>query len=64
MIGFEDVYYESKLGNMRIEQGLSHLKNANYKIYVLTIIETLGIVMVTCWQIWYIKKLLGDQHIV
>ncbi|CAD8144022.1 unnamed protein product [Paramecium octaurelia] len=59
--GLQELYYDHKFQQIRYESSTQQVKEANKKIYVFTVIETIFIVLVTIWQIWYIKRLYNKR---
>ncbi|CAD8048658.1 unnamed protein product [Paramecium primaurelia] len=60
-IGLQELYYDHKFQQIRYESSTQQVKEANKKIYAFTVIETIFIVLVTIWQIWYIKRLYNKR---
>ena len=48
----------------RFEAGFESMKNANHKLMILTFVETVVVVGVTVWQVWYIKSLFDNRRLV
>ncbi|CAD8058845.1 unnamed protein product [Paramecium sonneborni] len=59
--GLQELYYDHKFQQIRYESSTQQVKEANKKIYIFTVIETIFIVLVTIWQIWYIKRLYNKR---
>ncbi|CAD8151670.1 unnamed protein product [Paramecium pentaurelia] len=59
--GLSELYYDHKFQQIRYESSTQQVKEANKKIYIFTVIETIFIVLVTIWQIWYIKRLYNKR---
>ncbi|KAM3133341.1 hypothetical protein pb186bvf_014502 [Paramecium bursaria] len=56
-----DVYYGHKFQQIRVETSTDVVREANKRILIFTAIETVIILIVTGWQIWYIKKLFKNS---
>ena len=45
----------------RVGEGFSTIKNANERVLWFTLLETIAILGVTFWQVFYIKRLLKNS---
>ncbi|CAK62261.1 unnamed protein product (macronuclear) [Paramecium tetraurelia] len=59
-----DVFYSTKLNELKSKGALADVQKINKQLMILTFIETVAICGVTAWQVYYIKKLLNDRRLV
>ncbi|KAM3132201.1 hypothetical protein pb186bvf_015661 [Paramecium bursaria] len=57
----KDIFYGTKLSQMRSNNAYNQMKSANQRLMYLTFLETFAICGVTFWQVWFIKNLLKDS---
>jgi hypothetical protein len=49
---------------MRQEGGYETLESTHTKLLIFNLIETLAIVSITAWQVFYIKKILDNRRLI
>jgi hypothetical protein len=54
----------SKITSSKTELTYTSFRDANNRMIGLTLIETLAIVGISFWQVWYIKRLLNNRRLV
>eukprot|EP01017_Pseudomicrothorax_dubius_P038836 TRINITY_DN587_c0_g2_i1.p1 TRINITY_DN587_c0_g2~~TRINITY_DN587_c0_g2_i1.p1 ORF type:complete len:291 (+),score=100.22 TRINITY_DN587_c0_g2_i1:177-1049(+) len=59
-----DIHVETKFSYKRAETHLATIKGTHARVFLFTILESLGIIVTSLWQIYYIKKLLDNKRII
>lgn len=53
----KDIYFEHRFAQRKFDSGHKSMKDTNTRIMYFTLAETVMIITVTFWQIWFIKRL-------
>ncbi|CAD8193461.1 unnamed protein product [Paramecium pentaurelia] len=59
-----DNYFYDKMAAQQFEGGLREVQNANNKLLIFSLIEVIGIIAITGWQVFYLKRILSNQRII
>lgn len=62
--GLNDIMYETKFSQQRRESGYEQLQQTHQKLLYFTIFETLVIVGVSVWQVYYIKNIIDQRRLI
>ncbi|CAD8057683.1 unnamed protein product [Paramecium sonneborni] len=60
--GLNDLMFDTKFSQQKREGGYQFLRDNNSMYFIYTIIETLIILIVSIWQVFYIKRIIGVQR--
>jgi p24 family protein beta-1 len=61
--GLKSFEIESSFGQLRQETQFQVIASANTSVFWLSLAESLGIILVTLWQVYYIKRLLNNRRV-
>lgn len=59
----KDFQVDSQFAQLRQETHYSTVAGANKNVFWFSLLESLGVILVTVWQIYYIKKLLDNRRV-
>ncbi|CAK89966.1 unnamed protein product (macronuclear) [Paramecium tetraurelia] len=59
-----DNYFYDKMAAQQFEGGLREVENANNKLLLFSLIEVIGIIAITGWQVFYMKRILSNQRMI
>ncbi|CAD8190384.1 unnamed protein product [Paramecium octaurelia] len=59
-----DNYFYDKMAAQQFEGGLREVSKANAKLLLFSLIEVIGIIAITGWQVFYLKRILSNQRII
>ncbi|CAD8090107.1 unnamed protein product [Paramecium primaurelia] len=60
----KDNYFYDKMAAQQFEGGLREVQIANNKLLIFSLIEVIGIIAITGWQVFYLKRILSNQRII
>ncbi|CAD8104428.1 unnamed protein product [Paramecium sonneborni] len=63
-MAMRDNYFYDKMAAQQFEGGLREVQNANNKLLLFSLIEVIGIIAITGWQVFYLKRILSNQRII
>ncbi|CAD8109709.1 unnamed protein product [Paramecium sonneborni] len=63
-MAMRDNYFYDKMAAQQFEGGLREVQNANNKLLLFSLIEIIGIIAITGWQVFYLKRILSNQRII
>lgn len=58
-----DFQVDSQFTNLRQESHYKTVAGANRNVFWFSLIESIGIILVTAWQVYYIKNLLDNRRV-
>lgn len=59
----KDFQVDNQFAQLRQETHFKTVASANVNVFWFSLIESLGVIAVTAWQIYYIKKLLDNRRV-
>lgn len=59
----KDFQVDSQFASLRQETHYKTVAGANKNVFWFSLLESLGVILVTVWQIYYIKKLLDNRRV-
>lgn len=59
----KDFQLDQQFAQLRMESHYKTVADANRNVFWFSLLECLGVVLVTAWQIFYIKKLLDNRRV-
>ncbi|CAK94199.1 unnamed protein product (macronuclear) [Paramecium tetraurelia] len=62
-MAMRDNYYFDKITGQIFEGNLSQIQKSNEELLMFSIIESVGVVLITIWQVYYIKRMAGNQRL-
>jgi p24 family protein beta-1 len=60
----KDFQLDSQFAQLRQETHYNTVAGANKNVFWFSLLESMGVVAVTAWQIYYIKKLLDNRRVI
>eukprot|EP00826_Nyctotherus_ovalis_P065101 TRINITY_DN9561_c0_g2_i1.p1 TRINITY_DN9561_c0_g2~~TRINITY_DN9561_c0_g2_i1.p1 ORF type:complete len:251 (-),score=65.81 TRINITY_DN9561_c0_g2_i1:54-806(-) len=60
--GLSDVTVQQRFLNNRKERQNRHILRVGRRSLYITVVESIGVICITIWQVYYIKKLLDAKH--
>ncbi|CAD8184109.1 unnamed protein product [Paramecium octaurelia] len=62
IMAMKDNYFFDKIAGQQFEGNLEEIQNSNYKLLLFSLIEILGVIFITIWQVFYLKRIVGNQR--
>ena len=62
--GIKDFQMEQQFAQLRQESHYKTVQNANRNLFWFSILECLGIIAVSTWQVYYIKKIMDHRRMI
>ncbi|CAD8110206.1 unnamed protein product [Paramecium sonneborni] len=62
-MAMKDNYYFDKITGQQFEGYLREIQNSNNKLFLFSFIEIVGLIFITIWQVYYLKRILGNQKL-
>ncbi|CAD8199236.1 unnamed protein product [Paramecium pentaurelia] len=62
-MAMRDNYYFDKMTGQKFESNLREVQNSNENLYIFSIIEIVGMILITLWQVFYLKRIINNQRI-
>ena len=59
----KDFQVDNQFAQLRQETHFQTVASANNNVFWFALVESLGVLAVTAWQIYYIKKLLDNRKV-
>ncbi|CAK91323.1 unnamed protein product (macronuclear) [Paramecium tetraurelia] len=63
LMAMKDNYFFDKIAGQQFEGNLEEIQNSNSKLLLFSLIEILGVIFITIWQVFYLKRIVGNQRI-
>ncbi|CAD8098500.1 unnamed protein product [Paramecium primaurelia] len=62
-MAMRDNYYFDKMTGQKFESNLREVQNSNENLFIFSIIEIVGMILITLWQVFYLKRIINNQRI-
>ncbi|CAD8158545.1 unnamed protein product [Paramecium octaurelia] len=62
--GINDIMFETKFSQQRRESGYESMQTTHQRLFYFTILETLVIIAVSVWQVYYIKSIIDNRRLI
>ncbi|CAD8076458.1 unnamed protein product [Paramecium primaurelia] len=63
IMAMKDNYFFDKITGQQFEGNLQEIQNSNNKLLLFSFIEILGVIFITIWQVFYLKRMVGNQRL-
>ncbi|KAM3133677.1 hypothetical protein pb186bvf_014223 [Paramecium bursaria] len=63
-INTRDIYVRSKLSQHHYNSGYETLNQAEDKLLIYSLVETISIIAITVWQVFYLKRILSNEKFI
>lgn len=60
----KDFQLDQKFAQLRQDAHMKTVSDANTSLFWLSLLECVGVVAVSLWQVYYIKKLLDNRRVI
>ncbi|CAK77274.1 unnamed protein product (macronuclear) [Paramecium tetraurelia] len=62
--GINDIMFETKFSQQRRESGYESMQSTHSRLFYFSIFETIIIILVSVWQVYYIKSIIDNRRLI